>query len=517
MRKLLIAIAIILPSLAVATPGPSSIGFWHSAVVGYAGSPSPVITQLQNLGMQVLRYDPVLKFVQVLARDNGSLNGATAISGVRYAEWDSLGSTYSVPNDPLFAQQWSLGHIQVPTAWDIVIPRRPVTIAVLDTGIDATHEDFQGVLEAGTGWPYGDANALVNITPYLTDPGLRANWTVPGLQDVQSSVQFLRQFAAWVQACSQTINCGDPPEPGDSPGLTPAYEVFHAYLSLTDEAAIVAPVGVTDDMGHGTFTSGLAAARVDNAKGIAGVCRTCHLLPVKVLNAAGGGLASNMASGLRWAVDNGADIASISAGFPEGSIPLREAIDYAEAQDVVVVAASGNRGTNAPSYPAAYPTVIAVGGSNKNDLKWYLSQYGRVSVVAPAEEIVSTVPMASDPRPEWGLDDFLRQVGTPRPQWVENILERQMWNTLVDGYSTASGTSASAPLVAGAVGLALTCTSEWTYVWPRSWRAMVNGTAQDVAPAGFDPQTGYGLVRADLLATQACTTVDINLVWGVRE
>ncbi len=140
-----------------------------------------------------------------------------------------------------------------------------------------------------------------------------------------------------------------------------------------------------DDQGHGTMTAGVVAARGDNRTGIAGICWTCRILPVKVLGKDGSGSYSDIARGVRWAADQGADIINLSLGGPSDSRLLRDAVAYASGKGALVIAAAGNNGRSARHYPAAIPAVLAVGASTSTDRRYPWSNYGSkwVDITAP--------------------------------------------------------------------------------------------------------------------------------------
>jgi thermitase len=140
-----------------------------------------------------------------------------------------------------------------------------------------------------------------------------------------------------------------------------------------------------DDQGHGTMTAGVIAARGDNGIGIAGICWTCKILPVKVLGANGSGSYSDIAQGIRWSADRGADIINLSLGGDEDSQLLRDAVSYAAGKGALVIAAAGNDGSSAPHFPAAIPAVLAVGASTASDSRYSWSNYGSswVDIAAP--------------------------------------------------------------------------------------------------------------------------------------
>lgn len=138
-----------------------------------------------------------------------------------------------------------------------------------------------------------------------------------------------------------------------------------------------------DDHGHGTLVAGAAAARGNNGIGMAGYCWTCSLMPVKVMGADGAGLMSTVASGITWAADHGARVINLSLTGGAYST-LASAVQYAQSKGAVVVAAAGNSGSASATYPAAYPGVVGVSGSNPDDTLNTSSNYGSwVRVAAP--------------------------------------------------------------------------------------------------------------------------------------
>jgi hypothetical protein len=133
------------------------------------------------------------------------------------------------------------------------------------------------------------------------------------------------------------------------------------------------------------MTAGVIAASGDNGVGIAGICWACKILPVKVLDANGSGSYSDIAEGIRWSADNGADIINLSLGGPEDSRLLSDAVAYATGKGALVIAAAGNSGESKPSYPAAIPAALAVGAATSGDARYSWSNYGSgwVDIAAP--------------------------------------------------------------------------------------------------------------------------------------
>jgi subtilisin family serine protease len=153
-----------------------------------------------------------------------------------------------------------------------------------------------------------------------------------------------------------------------------------------------------DEVGHGTHVAGIVAA-----KGIAmpdGVVPRCRVLPVRVLGAmrqgqrrVGAGLVDNINVGIKWAVDHGADVISMSLGVrhTEGGLPHQEVVEYAYRRGATIVAAAGNDGTDQLYYPGALPQVITVGAVDADGGVATYSTWGpQVSFVAPGTNIYST-------------------------------------------------------------------------------------------------------------------------------
>src|SRR5581483_1778371 len=145
-----------------------------------------------------------------------------------------------------------------------------------------------------------------------------------------------------------------------------------------------------DQHGHGTAIAGIIAAATNNALGMSGICPTCQILPVKVLDASGEGTYAYVITGILWAADQKAQVINLSLGGYAFSQFLADAVDYAHRSGAVLVAAGGNEATQAPLYPGALPNVIAVSASDSNDNLWSGSNYGpAIDIAAPGVRILS--------------------------------------------------------------------------------------------------------------------------------
>lgn len=315
------------------------------------------------------------------------------------------------PNDDLFPCQWALHNtgqayigssagtadadVDAPEAWAAGASGAGVTIAILDTGYDESHEDVTG--------------------------------KVAGTHD------------------------------------------------LTGE-------GIHDGHGHGTWTASIAAATTNNAAGIAGTAPDASLLIVKVLDNGGSGSWSQVADGITWAAQNGADIISMSLGGKcrggpfSGCNTLEAAVNFAWQAGALLVAAAGNSGTSGTEYPAKFANVIAVAASDADDQRASFSNYG--DVAAPGVNVLGAFPDCD------GGETFALQ-----------------GNGLECDYDYGSGTSASTPVVAGVAALVWGAHPGLSNAQVRN---LLESTAEDL-PGDFD---GHGRVNACAALNAAGTACD---------
>ncbi len=147
----------------------------------------------------------------------------------------------------------------------------------------------------------------------------------------------------------------------------------------------------SDDNGHGTSMAGILSA-IQNNEGLLGVAPKINLYSVKVLDSNGQGTYSNIIEGLQWAIDNDIDIISMSFGGTVNSQILKEAIDIAYDNGILLIASSGNDGNeNSINYPAAYGNVICVGAVDAdNQIASFSNRGSEIDLVAPGVGVVST-------------------------------------------------------------------------------------------------------------------------------
>lgn len=155
------------------------------------------------------------------------------------------------------------------------------------------------------------------------------------------------------------------------------------------ERSFISGEAVHDRNGHGSHCSGTSVGR----NGI-GVAPGADLMIGKVLSNAGGGGSDGIAAGIRWAVDEGADVISLSLGGGGYYQPTVDALRHAEEQGSIVVAAAGNAGYNGANTigrPGKYQETLCIGAYRRDGSIARFSSGGReLDVACPGEDIVST-------------------------------------------------------------------------------------------------------------------------------
>ncbi len=260
---------------------------------------------------------------------------------IQYAHLSYLLYPDEVPNDPDYPDQWHLEKVMAAQAWDIGHCSSDVVIAILDSGFDMNHEDLQDSF-----WENG-----------LETPGNGID------DDGNGYIDDVNGYDFW--------GSDNNPDNVDVANL------------------------------HGSHVAGIAGATTNNGIGIAGGTWGCSLMLCKVFpdRADGGANPGDVAEGIIYAADNGADVINLSLGNAY-DIPIeREAIEYAVAVGTVICAAAGNGGDDGmgdfePHYPASYPGVIGVGNTTRFDVRNDSSNYGEewVDVYAPGTSLRSTIP-----------------------------------------------------------------------------------------------------------------------------
>ncbi|MES9622427.1 type VII secretion-associated serine protease mycosin [Streptomyces tuirus] len=225
--------------------------------------------------------------------------------------------------------------------------------------------------------------------------------------------------------------------------------------------------GTTDTVGHGTKVAGIIAARPAKGTGFVGLAPEATIIPIQQNDAEGNGDVGSLTGAIRYAVEAGADVINISQDTTKpmkSTSDLALAINQALARKIVVVASAGNDGLGGnvkETYPASYEGVLAVAASDRNNERAAFSQSGQfVGVAAPGVDMISTVPKG--------------------------------------GHCSDSGTSFSAPYVAGLAALIKAKHPDWT---ARQIVAQIEQTAERTT-AGHDRLVGWGVVDPVRALTQ---------------
>ena len=218
-------------------------------------------------------------------------------------------------------------------------------------------------------------------------------------------------------------NIWDNPDPNTIGGTGFYFEDYHGY----DVADGNNDPNPPDDLeegspfSHGTHCAGIASAVTDNGTGIASIGYQASIMAVKCTpDDSDGRILTHTYEGIDYAMNAGADIISMSFGSNSWSITNEYILQEANNRGILLVASAGNNDEEGSSYPAAHNPVISVGATNSSDERASFSNYGEdVDIMAPGVDIYSTLAETTS------------------------------------NYGEMSGTSMSAPLVAGAASLIL--------------------------------------------------------------
>lgn len=247
-------------------------------------------------------------------------------------------------NDPRSVEQWSLAKVDAAGAWAVQRGSQKIVVAVIDTGVDFSHEDLKSQMwnnqkEAAGNGKDDDANGFVD--------------------DVRG------------------------------------WDFHDNNNNPMDQTSAQNP-------GHGTHCAGIVGAASNNGVGGAGMAPVVSIMPVRFLGSDGSGDLMAAAKAIDYAVNNGANIISASwgAAIARSSVtPILEAIQRAGAKNVVFVAAAANDGLSNDTrevYPAnaGLPNVISVAASDNQDQKPSWSNFGvaNVDLASPGANILSSLP-----------------------------------------------------------------------------------------------------------------------------
>lgn len=329
-----------------------------------------------------------------------------------------------VPDDEFYSLQWHYSLLNLPQAWDITTGDPQVVIAVVDTGVDVDHPDLAGMLTT-TGYDF------------ISDPSIALDGN--GLD-------------------------ADANDPGDS--------------STSGRSSF-----------HGTHVTGTVASASNNARGVAGTAWAARVMPLRTLGK-GGGTSYDIMQAVRYAAglsnDAGiilpesdrAQVINLSLGGPASSQVEQDTYAAVRATGAFVVAAAGNRSSDAPSYPAAYDDVVSVAAVEFDKRQAPYSNFGAtIDIAAPGGNVA--VDRNGDGFPDGVLST-----------WVDDSSGSDL-----PSYRFFQGTSMAAPHVAGVIAL---MKARHPGLTPDQFDTLLaaGDLTEDLLPAGRDNIFGHGLIDA---------------------
>lgn len=383
--------------------------------------------------------------------------------GVAYVQLDQAHSLdQAVPlNDPYlsssgawgqdFADLWGLDRVRAPEAWQDS-QGAGITIAIVDTGVDAAHPDLA-------------ANMWINPGEDLNGNGVIDPPERNGIDDDANG--FVDDFSGW-----NFVGFGDVGEDGIAAPGSPDF---------------------FDDVGHGTHVAGIAAAVGNNGIGIAGVAHSARIMGLKAFPAMGSARDADLWRAVLYAVEQGARVINGSwSCFPScPDNPLAsEVLALAEAAGAVFVTSAGNATRdvviNAPENSSAAITVGSIGFDDQ------ISSFSNVGW------LIDVVAPGGDPATPRGIRVARRNILSTRSSGTRDV-EAPFF--VDDAYYRFSGTSMAAPAVAGAAALLLSDRPELT---GKEVRRLLRITSRDLGAPGHDPVYGGGAIDlVSLLATES--------------
>jgi subtilisin family serine protease len=326
------------------------------------------------------------------------------------------------PNDTYLNKQWSLGNANVFSAWKKATGKG-IVIGVVDTGIDFYHPDLINQLWINSKedlnkngqfdpWPSEEfRNGISGDLNGIDDDG-------NGFIDDVIGYDFVDQF---------TMNIGDSKERDAIP---------------------------YDEHSHGTAVSGVISAQSNNHIGISGIAFDSKIITLRAFDVTGNGESDDIANAIVYAALQGAKVLNFSFGEVYLSSIVYDAVKFANALGVTMVASSGNNNWDLKHYPSDFEEVISVSASNSDNIRSANGNYGnRLDITAPGYKIYTTLPDTS--------------------------------------YGEKSGTSFSAPHIAAAAGLLLEMKPELT---PDEVCGILKANAKDVGDFGWDYQYAAGIL-----------------------
>ncbi len=322
----------------------------HEILVRFLASPAERSQILQDVGGAIVAAESRAgwSLIRVAGDDlDRIVQRLQADPRIEHAEPNRMIRLQSIPDDPLFDEQWPLRNVgqsggtpgadlRAGLAWDRTVGARQIVVALIDSGVDADHPDLAANL--------------------FTNPGEIAG---NGLDD-------------------------------DANGYV---DDVHGWDFINDIPE------THDDSGHGTHQAGIVGAVGNNQTGIAGVAWQVSLLPLKFANAGGFGATIDAVASIDYAIEIGADVILAGWGGNDFSVAIYEAVMRADDAGIPFVTVAGNANParnldDVPFYPAAFDlgNVITVAATDDDDALWRFSNFStrHVDLAAPGVQILST-------------------------------------------------------------------------------------------------------------------------------
>ena len=380
-------------------------------------SPSVEKIEINSFKKEFGNLNPDLnKTIKVTIPNNISVNNfITQLKSNSQIEYIQQASTLELdylPTDSLYNEQWGIQSVNASQVWEIIEENsNDILLAVIDTGIDYLHPDIDG-------------NIYINKGEYGFDSNGNDK-SENGIDDDKNG--FIDDYRGW-----DFVNKLDifPIEPN------------YDFTNWDNDPM--------DEHGHGTNISGIIAAK-HNTIGIAGLLPNVKILNLRSFDKNGEGQEDDAASAIIYAVKMGAKVINMSWGDNQYSQLLKDVIEFAYENGVVLVGSSGNSSSDEPHYPSSFSEVISVGAIQENEAFTSFSNFGStIDLVAPGSQIYSL-----------GLNNTYKKV---------------------------SGTSVSAPFVSSAASILL---SQKNFS-NEEVKQILKTTAKDLGESGWDEKYGSG-------------------------
>ncbi len=324
-------------------------------------------------------------------------------------------------------------------------------VAVRVPGNETARENFINAIEKRDGIKYAEKNETLSTQMTPNDPQFGSQYAP---QQVESDTAW---DTAGTGSSDVTIAVVDQGAMYDHPDLAANYKSNPGY-DFVDSDSDPYPDSMQEEY-HGTHVSGCASAVIDNGTGVAGQSNS-SLINARTLSEGGSGSTSDIADGVEWAADQGADIINMSLGGGGYNQTMKDAVTYANNQGALLICAAGNNGSSSVSYPAAYSECMAISAVDDSENLASFSQYGDVDLAAPGVNVLSTT---TDTR---------------------------------GSYEELSGTSMATPVTSGVAGLTL---AQWPSLTNNELRTHLKDTAKDIGLSSN--KQGAGQVNANNAVT----------------